>query len=76
MSCPSCCYSQVDHEDDNGFDDGPLLRCHRFPPTVIALGGELVQTWPNVKETDWCGEYQLIPPPAVPLTSPRPNPSG
>jgi hypothetical protein len=57
VSCTSCRYSQVDHSDDGGFDDGPLLRCHRYPPQVIGVGDDVVQTWPNVGPGDWCGEH-------------------
>lgn len=57
MNCTSCRFSQVDH-DDEGFVDGPLLRCHRYPPTVASVGDEMAQTWPNVGPEDWCGEYR------------------
>ncbi len=60
--CASCRFSQVDHEPGEGYDDGPLLRCHRYPPTVMGVEGEVVQTWPNVQAVDWCGEYQAPPP--------------
>jgi hypothetical protein len=56
-SCADCRYSQIDHDDDGSFEDGPLLRCHRFPPQLLALDGDVAQSWPNVTETDWCGEH-------------------
>lgn len=59
MNCTDCRYSQVDHDPDGGFDDGPLLRCHRYPPSVVAVDGEVVQTWPNVGPEDWCGEHTV-----------------
>lgn len=64
MNCTSCRYSQVDHgSEDEGFMDGPLLRCHRFPPAVFALDDVASQTWPNVGPDDWCGEYEAEPEP-------------
>lgn len=60
--CADCRYSQVDHEPDEGYDDGPLLRCHRYPPTVFGLDGEATQTWPNVRAEDWCGEHRKAAP--------------
>jgi hypothetical protein len=42
--CLTCRYSQVDHAPDEGYDDGPLMRCHRYPPQVFALGDEAAQT--------------------------------
>jgi hypothetical protein len=56
--CLTCRYSQVDHAPDEGYDDGPLMRCHRYPPQVFALGDEAAQTWPNVGPDDWCGEHR------------------
>jgi hypothetical protein len=56
--CVDCRYSRIDHEEDGGFDDGPLLRCHRYPPQVFGFGEQPSQTWPNVTPDDWCGEYR------------------
>lgn len=56
--CVNCRYSRVDHEPDQGFDDGPLLRCHRYPPTLVVIDGEPAQILPDVRADDWCGEYR------------------
>jgi hypothetical protein len=56
VNCTDCRYSQVDTGDD--FPDGPLLRCHRYPPQVFTFGDIAGQTWPNVGPDDWCGEWQ------------------
>lgn len=70
MNCTTCRYSQIDHDPGEGFDDGPLLRCHRYPPTVVALGDEPVQTWPNVGANDWCGEHRGAPEDLIDLSCP------
>jgi hypothetical protein len=83
-NCVDCRYSQVDHQEGDGFDDGPLLRCHRYPPQVFALGDEAAQTWPNVTPDDWCGEHrperrpgtvevQIHPPPPHSRLGPHPG---
>jgi hypothetical protein len=72
-SCADCRYSQIDHDDDGSFEDGPLLRCHRFPPQTFGLDGSAAQTWPNVTETDWCGEHAAAGSATPWRTSPRPE---
>ena len=36
----------------------PLMECHRFPPRPFPFGDEVYQSYPTVREEDWCGEYQ------------------
>lgn len=31
--------------------------CQRYPPQAFGSS----QTWPSVKDTDWCGEYAKDP---------------
>lgn len=33
------------------------LECRRFPPTVLSTPDEIFELWPEVDESDWCGEY-------------------
>lgn len=37
-------------------------ECHRRAPLALAVRGdsqlELTSQWPDVSDTDWCGEYQ------------------
>lgn len=53
-NCTGCRYSQVDTAEDDGM---PIWRCHRYPPQLVGLDGEVLQSWPNVGPDDWCGEY-------------------
>ena len=39
-------------------DEGEVvLKCHRFPPVIVVLDGEVTQVLPQVDELDWCGEW-------------------
>jgi hypothetical protein len=56
--CSSCRFSRVDYMEGEGYDDGPLMRCHRYPPQIFVVDGDPAQTWPNIGPDDWCGEHQ------------------
>lgn len=38
-------------------------KCHRYPPTMLALGSTL---YPTTKENDWCGEHESASNPSAP----------
>lgn len=52
-SCVTCRYADPAITDDNQ----PIVRCRRLPPQVFSHGGDVCQCWPQVDETDWCGEW-------------------
>ncbi len=48
--CKDCIYFEKDaYEDDFGL---PRNECHRYPRNSMCNG------YPEVEETDWCGEYK------------------
>ncbi len=52
--CLNCVHSEL--MISNHKDDGPLLKCLRYPPVVIRMRNELVQVNPDANNK--CGEYQ------------------
>ena len=36
-------------------------ECRRYPPTPVAFGDYVGTYFPEVAETQWCGEYQPRP---------------
>lgn len=52
--CTVCIFSEVGMSDN--ISDGLVLKCCRYPPTVVSLGAELVQTRPDA--VGWCGEFK------------------
>ena len=32
-------------------------ECHKSPPVVVVVDG-VEYNWPEVKQTDWCGEWK------------------
>ena len=40
--------------------DAPGM-CRRYPPRVLAVGGDCLTCWPHVREGDACGEFQPKP---------------
>jgi hypothetical protein len=41
-------------------DEGPVIECRRYPPIVTADASNdqpMVQAWPQMSATDWCGEF-------------------
>lgn len=75
MPCATCQHGEPT-------DAGPVL-CHRYPPTVLGIeqvGGDevadvVVQVWPAMASSDWCGEYQPAPEP-TPEPAPTAPPVG
>lgn len=58
-SCTSCVFA----DPQIGDEGEPFLNCRRFPPSFFAFDpgdGEAVQAWPQVSETDWCGEHEAV----------------
>jgi hypothetical protein len=49
--CEICRFWVQPHSDDAG-------QCHRSPPVFLAPS--LLDGWPRVKATDWCGEFQRV----------------
>lgn len=52
-SCDTCRFARPTISDNP--NEGPILKCHRHPPIIINLDGDVVQTNPDAG--DWCGEY-------------------
>lgn len=53
QACSTCVFAQPVISDVP--DQGPIMKCHRYPPLVVFNGDGLVQVWPDADE--WCGEY-------------------
>lgn len=49
MICAKCKYFEY-IQDDFG-------RCRRMPPTTIVVGDQVISLWSEVKDKEWCGEY-------------------
>lgn len=45
----------------NGREDDPTMGdCRRMPPQVLVVEGVgMASVFPNTRETDWCGEFQV-----------------
>lgn len=52
--CATCYYSRAVISDEE--DEGPILKCHRFPPLLFVFEDEIIQAFPDADE--WCGEYK------------------
>ena len=52
--CSVCIFSRVAVSSVE--EEGPLLKCHRYPPVVIVFDGDVTQTLPDAEE--WCGEWR------------------
>lgn len=52
-TCYNCKYYQP-YISINSSKDG---ICRRFPPKIIVLGDEIISLYPDVKSTDYCGEF-------------------
>jgi hypothetical protein len=50
--CSTCQHSRPTLTDP---PEEPILKCHRYPPVLLVLNGELLQSWPDAVEP--CGEY-------------------
>lgn len=52
----------------------PTGECHRYPPTPVLHGQNLIFVWPSVGEDDWCNEFVAVTTPTtITLTSLNPN---
>lgn len=54
-ACETCEYWEGPESSKEGTPLYVFGECRRNPPTVADEGYE----WPEVKRTDWCGEYTL-----------------
>ncbi len=52
--CSTCVFSEPTISDDP--DEGPLLKCLRYPPSLLWMGDHMVQANPDASAR--CGEYQ------------------
>lgn len=52
-TCNGCVYAVPQFGDDEEL----LLRCRRYPPTVLAFNEEIAQTFPDANMR--CGEFKL-----------------
>ncbi len=52
--CSTCVFSEPMISDEE--NEGPLLKCLRYPPTLMRIGQELIQVNPDANTK--CGEYQ------------------
>lgn len=53
LSCSNCNYSRPAISDDP--DEGPILKCHRYPPVMFVIDDEVNQSFPDAYEI--CGEH-------------------
>lgn len=69
QTCAFCRFadpSVVDFDSRGEANPSPVLLCHRYPPAMIGTGvidsergtTDAAMAFPQVQETDWCGEYQ------------------
>ena len=48
-------------EAKNSLIAGDIRLCRRYPPTVVVIDEEEESYFPEIHETDWCGEWQPKP---------------
>lgn len=53
LTCANCNYAQPAISDEP--DEGPLWKCHRYPPTLLVVDDEIIQAFPDADEV--CGEH-------------------
>lgn len=51
--CTGCIYAKVTFDDEDGM---PLMKCRRYPPTIVIFADEIAQSFPDAHER--CGEYR------------------
>jgi hypothetical protein len=51
--CAQCRFSRPTISDNP--EEGPILKCHRYPPTLMVIDDEVIQAYPDANE--WCGEF-------------------
>jgi len=54
-SCATCRYREYAVME---IDGQPVIECHRYPPLTVNDGEGLTRLFPQVNESDWCGEFQ------------------
>lgn len=59
-TCAACRhFSPADHTTDEGAGE-----CRKNPPVIVQVGVDLFRSaFPDVAETDWCGEFEFEAPP-------------
>lgn len=64
QACKNCRYSRAP------LDAAHEGRCRRYPPAQLVLSEDVwFSSQPAIKPDDWCGEWQPIPVPKLPLKS-------
>lgn len=53
-SCADCQHSEPTITDDN---EDVVLTCRRYPPQVFMMGEQTACAWPQVDDSDCCGEW-------------------
>ena len=56
--CGNCRFAGEEKKD---YDDGSFRFCRRYPPTVVVIDEKEVFRFPEVHDTEWCGEWQPKP---------------
>jgi hypothetical protein len=51
--CSNCSFSRPTISDEP--TEGPILKCHRYPPQLFILDESVTQAFPDA--TDACGEW-------------------
>lgn len=52
-SCATCRHSRPVLSDIE--EEGPLLKCHRYPAQMLVVDGDVIQAQPDADEP--CGEW-------------------
>lgn len=55
-TCANCIHSTPVLSDHP--HEGPILKCHRYPPVLIILDGDVSQAHPDAYEV--CGEHPVM----------------
>lgn len=53
QGCMNCRFSRPALSDE---DNELMLKCHRYPPVLLVLDGDVIQAYPDAAE--WCGEWR------------------
>lgn len=56
--CSDCIHSRVTVSDVE--EEGPILKCHRFPPVMMVINSQVVQGYPDADQ--YCGEWKTNTP--------------
>lgn len=55
LDCTNCRFSRPSISDIP--EESLILKCHRYPPTLLVDGDGLLQSFPSADE--WCGEWKM-----------------